>query len=133
MPWIEPTPEKRHGLLHIRTDAGKYLFYSRLAINERTADGYVHLPMSSTPPCKRVRWGFFLSAGKRLLIRSSDRYGSEPRQFGNRGRFLQSVRRFAGSEPGAGAGSAKRPSVPTVLGESEKPLLVLRRRGAVIL
>src|SRR6266404_4240051 len=26
----------------------------------------------------------------------------------------------------------KRPSVPTVLGESEKPLLVLRRRGAVI-
>src|SRR5258708_12494287 len=30
-------------------------------------------------------------------------------------------------------GSAKRPSVPTVLGESEKPLLVLRRRGAVIL
>jgi len=79
------------------------LFYSRLAINERTADGYVHLPMSSTPPCKRVRWGFFLSSGKRLLIRSSDRYGSEPRQFGNRGRFLQSVRRFAGSEPGAGA------------------------------
>ncbi len=64
------------------------LFYSRLAINERTADGYVHLPMSSTPPCKRVRWGFFLSSGKRLLIR---------------GRFLQSVRRFAGSEPGAGA------------------------------
>jgi len=63
MPWVEPTPEKRHGLLHIRTDAGK-----------------------------------------RLLIRSSDRYGSEPRQFGNRGRFLQSVRRFAGSEPGAGAG-----------------------------
>jgi phage terminase large subunit GpA-like protein len=46
MPWVEPTPEKRHGLLHIRTDAGKYLFYSRLAINERTADGYVHLPMS---------------------------------------------------------------------------------------
>ena len=30
-------------------------------------------------------------------------------------------------------GSAKRPSLPTVLGESEKPLLVLRRRGAVIL
>jgi predicted small integral membrane protein len=59
MPWVEPTPEKRHGLLHIRTAAGKYLFYSRLAINERTADGYVHLPMSSTPPCKRVRWGFF--------------------------------------------------------------------------
>src|SRR5258707_3972710 len=109
------------------------LFYSRLAINERTADGYVHLPMSSTPPCKRVRWGFFSSSGKRLLIRSSDRYGSEPRQFGNE---EDSCNRYAVSQAPSLAparGSAKRPSVPTVLGESEKPLLVLRRRGAVIL
>ena len=47
---------------------------ARFSLSEGLAlivDGYVHLPMSSTPPCKRVRWGFFLSAGKRLLIRSS--------------------------------------------------------------
>jgi hypothetical protein len=62
--------------------------------------------------------------------RSGDVLGNSP----PRAVFFSFFRRAATPSGLAPArGSAKRPSVPPVLGESEKPLLVLRRRGAVIL
>jgi phage terminase large subunit GpA-like protein len=42
MPWVEPA-DKRQSLYHVHVDSGKHLFYTRLAIPEKSADGYVHL------------------------------------------------------------------------------------------